>query len=216
MGSMKDFFSNWFGYTRRERRSTFILLNLILIILGLRYVIPAQNISLKEIPVDLREICLDTFPDSGKIKIQVRQRKPKTSWRKQSPVDLNSCDSASLVALPGIGPVLAARIIKYRNILGGFIAVSQLKEVYGLPEETCNIISPLVSADSLSIRKIRINTAEYKDLIRHPYFQRNEVASILKYRELRGEINDIKVMIENNLISEETASRIRKYLDFTK
>jgi competence protein ComEA len=215
MDSIKDFFSNWFGYTRRERRSTFILLNLVLIILGLRYVIPAQNISLKEIPVDLREIRLDTIPDPEKIKIQVRQRKPKTSYRKQSPVDLNSCDSASLIALPGIGPVLSARIIKYRNILGGFIAVSQLKEVYGLPEETYNIINPMVSADSLSIRKIRINTAEYKDLIRHPYFQKNEVAAILKFRELKGELNDIKVMIENNLISEETARRIRKYLDFT-
>ena len=74
----------------------------------------------------------------------------------------------------------------------------------------------MVSADSLSIRKIRINTAEYKDLIRHPYFQRNEVAAILKYRELKGEIKDLKVMTENNLISEETAGRIRKYLDFTK
>jgi DNA uptake protein ComE-like DNA-binding protein len=215
MGSIKDFLSNWFGYTRRERRSTFILLNLVLFILGLRYIIPAQDIYLREIPGDFREIRLDTIPDSGKIKIQFKQRKPKTSLRKHSLVDLNRCDSASLVELPGIGPVLAARIIKYRNILGGFIAVSQLKEVYGLPEETCNIIAPMVSADSLSIRKIRINTAEYKDLIRHPYFQKNEVSAILKYKELKGEINDIKVMTENNLISEETARRIKGYLDFT-
>ncbi len=162
------------------------------------------------------KILLDTVIKTVETKAESEQKQVRSAYIKRKPLDLNSCDSASLVALPGIGPVLSVRIIKYRNILGGFVAVSQLKEVYGLPEETYIIISPLVYADSLSIRKIRINTAEYKDLIRHPYFQRNEVAAILKYRELKGEISDIKVMIENNLISEETASRIRIYLDFTK
>lgn len=214
MGSVKDFFGNWFGYSRRERRSTFILLNLIVIILGLRYIIPAQNISLKEIPVDLGENTMDTVSQTVEVKAALEQKQVRVAYIKRKPLDLNICDSSSLVALPGIGPVLSARIIKYRNILGGFTAVSQLKEVYGLPEETYNIITPMVSADSLSIRKIRINTAEYKDLIRHPYFQRNEVAAILKYRELKGEINDIIVMIENKLISPETARKIRPYLDF--
>ena len=68
MGSFKDFFGNWFGYSRRERRSTFILLNLIVIILGLRFVIPAQNISLKEIPVDLRENTMDTVSHTVEVK----------------------------------------------------------------------------------------------------------------------------------------------------
>lgn len=216
MGSIKDFFEDWFGYSRSERRSTFILLNIIVIILALRYVIPAQNISLNEIPVELLENTMDTVIKTVEIKAESEQKQVRSAYIKRKLLDLSSCDSASLVALPGIGPVLSVRIIKYRNILGGFAAVSQLKEVYGLPEETYIIISPLVSADSLSIRKLRINTAEYKDLIRHPYFQKNEVAAILKYRELKGEISDIKVMIENNLISEETASRIRIYLDFTK
>ena len=48
------------------------------------------------------------------------QEKPK--------LELNSCDSLSLVALPGIGPVLSVRIIKYRNLLGGFAAVEQLRK----------------------------------------------------------------------------------------
>jgi hypothetical protein len=55
MGSVKDFFGNWFGYSRRERRSTFILLIIIMIVLGLMYVIPSQDFALGEIPIDLRK-----------------------------------------------------------------------------------------------------------------------------------------------------------------
>jgi DNA uptake protein ComE-like DNA-binding protein len=214
MGSIKDFFRNWFGYSRRERRSTIILLIIIMILLGLRYIIPAQNISLKEIPVDFRESNIDSTQVVEETEIVSKQKELRTFNRKQSLINLNSCDSAALVVLPGIGPVLSSRIIKYRNLIGGYVSVNQLREVYGLPEETFSMISSRVFADSLSVRKIRINEADYKELIRHPYFKRNEVSAILKYRELKGKITGIGVMTGNNLISQETCKKIRPYLDF--
>jgi DNA uptake protein ComE-like DNA-binding protein len=214
MGSIKDFFGNWFGYSRRERRSTFILLNIIVIILGLRYVIPAQNISLKEIPVDFRENSFDSTPAMVNTETVFQQKELKTYNRKRSLINLNSCDSASLVALPGIGPVLSSRIIKYRNLIGGYVSVNQLREVYGLKEETFVLVSDRLFADSLAIRKIKINEADYREIIRHPYFQKSEVSAILKYRELKGKITGIGEMTENNLISPETCKKIRPYLDF--
>jgi DNA uptake protein ComE-like DNA-binding protein len=214
MGSVKDFFGNWFGYSRRERRSTFILLIIIMIVLGLRYVIPSQDIALEEIPIDLRENNFESSMVTQSSNIAGKQRVIKSSVRRELALDINRCDSVSLMALPGIGPVLSARIIKYRNLIGGYVSVNQLKEVYGLPEETFNLIAPVLMTDSLGIRKIKINKAEYKELIRHPYFKRDEVASILKYRELKGKISDIGEMIENNLISAETGRKIRPYLDF--
>jgi DNA uptake protein ComE-like DNA-binding protein len=116
--------------------------------------------------------------------------------------------------LPGLGPVLSARIIKYRKLIGGFVTVDQLREVYGLPEETFNLVSSRLTVDTLAIRKIRINKAEFNELIRHPYFQRNEVNAILKFRELQGRIKGVNEMVENNLISLETARKIRGYLEF--
>ena len=133
---------------------------------------------------------------------------------KETYLNLNSCDSASLEALPGIGPVLSARIIKYRNLLGGYVRAEQLKEVYGLTEETFDMISPRVFADSLAVRKIRINEADFKVLIRHPYFSKDEVSAILKYRELKGKISGIGDMTENKLISPETARKIRRVSGF--
>ena len=188
MDSFKDFFRNWFGYSRRERRSTFILLNIIVIITGIRYVFPFHAISLKEIPLDLMENTVDSVREPIILQNVRGQEQLKTSYTQRKLLNLNSCDSASLEALPGIGPVLSARIIKYRNLLGGYVSADQLKEVYGLPEETFDMISSRVFTDSLSVRKIRINEADYKELIRHPYFQESEVSAILKYRELKGKI----------------------------
>jgi DNA uptake protein ComE-like DNA-binding protein len=118
------------------------------------------------------------------------------------------------VALPGIGPVLSSRIIKFRKLIGGYVSVNQLREVYGLSEETFNLVSSRLFADSLAIRKIKINKAEYREIIRHPYFQKSEVTAIMKYRELKGKISGIGEMIENNLISSETCRKIKPYLDF--
>jgi DNA uptake protein ComE-like DNA-binding protein len=214
MDPVKDFFGNWFGYSRRERRSTFILLGIIMIVLGLRYVVPSPEIALEEIPIDLREIDIEGTAAMQNGSIAVKQRDIKSLNRKRTLIDLNRCDSISLVALPGIGPVLSARIIKYRNLIGGYVSVNQLKEVYGLPMETFNLIAPDLTVDSLHIRKIEVNKADYRELIRHPYFKRDEVASILKYRELKGPIPDIGAMLDNNLISAETGRKIRPYLEF--
>lgn len=214
MNSFKDFFRNWFGYSRRERRSTFILLNIIVIITGIRYIFPLHEISLKEIPIELKEDMSDSAPRMTGMKAVTVLKQQKTANRKKPLLNINSCDSAALVSLPGIGPVLSSRIIKYRNLIGGFVSVSQLKEVYGLPEETYDLISSKLFADSIAVRKIRINRADYKELIRHPYFERSEVAAILKYRDLKGNITSIGDMIENNLISSETCRKIRAYLEF--
>lgn len=213
MNSVKESVRNWFGYSRRERRSTFILLNMIIIVIGIRYFFPFRGNSIEEFTVGFHE-SIDNVELDQQGKNEGKQIMQKTAKEKRPLLDLNKCDSASLVALPGIGPVLSARILKYRSLIGGFVTVLQLKEVYGLPEETFNLISSRVSTDSLSIRKILINEYDFKQLIRHPYFQKSEVIAIMKYRELNGRISGIEVMIKNNLISPLTAKKIGPYLDF--
>lgn len=218
MNAFRDFFRDWFGYSRRERRSTFILLNIIVVITGIRYFFPLHYLSFIELPVSQEWITTDTSRDGGS--------RDRTSYAPsvQDPVrrsaaririlDLNACDSASLEALPGIGPVLSARIIKYRRLLGGYASVDQLREVYGLPEETFGLISGRLSADSLDVKRIRVNSATFGDLIRHPYFRKEEVPALLKYRELNGRIDGLEELLTNRVISVETAGKIVPYLAF--
>lgn len=213
MNSIKEL-KSWFGYTRRERRSTFILLLIIATILGLRLVLPEENMPVTQIALVISGTSDNSVIISDPQETPVRKEKAANSPVKRKLLDINTCDSAALEALPGIGPVLAVRIIKYRKLIGGFVSVEQLREIYGLPVETFTLISSRLIADSPGIRKININKAEYRDLIRHPYFKKEEVAAILKYKELKGRITGINEMIENKLISEEAAGKIGPYLDF--
>jgi competence protein ComEA len=48
------------------------------------------------------------------------------------PLDLNTATVDQLDALPGVGPVLAARIVAYRTQHGGFRSIDQLREVTGI------------------------------------------------------------------------------------
>jgi len=203
----------WFGYTRRERRSSFILLLLIAAVAGIRFIVPNHNMKVEMLPGVPVEMVLDTIP-GRKLSAGYQTNQRAKTRQTVKALDLNSCDSVSLEALPGIGPVLSARIIKYRKLLGGFASVSQLREVYGLPEETFNRISGMVMADSADVIKININYADYQQLIKLPYFERYEVTAILKYRELQGRLNGIDELVANKLISDETANKVRPYLDF--
>jgi competence protein ComEA len=48
------------------------------------------------------------------------------------PVNLNTATLADLDTLPGVGPVLAQRILQARDAQGGFRAVSDLRQVSGI------------------------------------------------------------------------------------
>ncbi len=111
---------DWFGFTRRERRSSFILLIIIAIIVTVRFIVPVSKMSVEMVNLKIHERSGDEVMQ----KPQATGNQPYTQKAKRKVpvqiIELNSSDSASLETLPGIGPVLSARIIKYRNLLGGF------------------------------------------------------------------------------------------------
>ena len=67
-------------------------------------------------------------------------------------VELNSADTTELKRLHGIGSVLSARIVKYRKKLGHFTSVEQLKNVYGLSEETYQQIEPHIWINDVTLQ----------------------------------------------------------------
>ncbi len=147
------------------------------------------------------------------IQIEIAEESPIDTYKPVLlNVELNSADSTDLLKLNGIGPVFATRILKYRDLLGGFYSTSQLLEVYNFSEETFQEIEISISADTLLIKKIRLNFAEYADLIRHPYFTKKQVEAVLNYRQKNGSFHDILQIKTNDLVDSKTFSRIRPYL----
>ena len=61
-----------------------------------------------------------------------------------TPVDLNAATAAQLDQLPGVGPVLAQRIVDYRTQHGAFRSVDELRQVSGIGEAKFGDVKSLV------------------------------------------------------------------------
>jgi len=62
-----------------------------------------------------------------------------------TPLDLNRASEEELIALPGIGPVLARRILDYREEHGPFGSLEELLAIPGIGEELLESLRPLVT-----------------------------------------------------------------------
>lgn len=127
-------------------------------------------------------------------------------------VELNKAGISDLEKLSGVGPVFAERITKYRKLLGGYYTKKQLLEVYNFPEETYKNIEQVISVDTLQVDKIRINFAEYTDLLSHPYLNKQQVEAVLDFRNKNGAFKNIRQLELHGLIESEIFVKIRPYL----
>ena len=126
-------------------------------------------------------------------------------------IDLNSADSIQLKQLPGIGAVLSKRIVKYRDLLGGFYSINQLKEVYGLREQTIRQIEEKVKVDNTKIRKLDLNFADVNELSRHPYLKKNLAMQIVRFRTKNGSIRDFSILRDSMILNIDEYNRIKPY-----
>ncbi|HKK82345.1 MAG TPA: helix-hairpin-helix domain-containing protein [Prolixibacteraceae bacterium] len=140
--------------------------------------------------------------------IKSRYHKPKAI----NVIDLNTADTTSLKLLHGIGPVFAARICNFRDYLGGFYHVEQLREVYNLSEETYKAVLPYVSVDTNHIKKININFCSVAELKKHPYCDYNQAREVVNYRARHGEYNRISDLSSDSVLSIFDFNRLSPYL----
>jgi len=128
-------------------------------------------------------------------------------------IDIGTADSTELSKLPMVGDYLAYKIYNYRDKLGGFFSIDQLKEVHGLRDSTFIIILPhLVLGDSTNLRKINLNLAGYDELARHPYINSKIANVILAYRKQHGAFGDVKDLQKVALVDAELYRKIAPYL----
>lgn len=132
----------------------------------------------------------------------------------KSLIDIMHADSAEWVTLKGIGPVLAKRIIKYKEALGGFYDIDQIAEVYGLSPETFSQIKAQLLLKGPSVTKIRINEATLDILAKHPYISKKQAQWIVNYREQHGAYKNLENLGEIRLLNQDFFRKIEPYLEF--
>ncbi len=150
------------------------------------------------------------------IQIASKQRhetkKEKPDFQNIPKLELNTTDSFDLQRIPGIGQKTASQIVKYGEILGGYVHINQLREVYVIDSSRFLQISPYLYIEPQHVKKININKATINELSRHPYIDYYLAKSIIIYRQKNGDYTDIKEIKKALHLYEELYQKISPYL----
>ena len=135
----------------------------------------------------------------------------KRAWS-LTPIDINSADSIVLLSLPGIGAKLASRIIHFRDRLGGFYSIDQVKETYGLSDSTFQLIRSALVLGNKPLVRIDINQADAPRLKQHPYFTWPMANALVQYRKEHGPFQKVEDLASVSAILPDQLKRLIPYL----
>ncbi|MBR1626282.1 MAG: helix-hairpin-helix domain-containing protein [Bacteroidales bacterium] len=127
-------------------------------------------------------------------------------------LDLNNCDTLDLQLIRGIGPVFARRIIKYGELLGGYVSVEQLKEVYAMDSSRYEGLKNHLVIGNNNIKKLKINSASVKELAKHPYIDNYLAKEIIVFRNNYGNFTDINQIKAVHLMDDSVFNKIKPYI----
>lgn len=129
--------------------------------------------------------------------------------------DINLAAQEDLIKIYGIGEALSARILKQKEILGGFVSMEQLEDVWGLsPEVIVELNSHFKAVIPSNFKRIAINDASLKELSQFPYFKYSLAKQIITYRSMNGNFNNIEDLSKIKGFPVEKAKIISLYLEF--
>jgi competence protein ComEA len=217
------FFIDYFSFSRSEQRGIIILSAIIICLMAIQILLPGhKTVDPDEFLQFMNEV--DAFVEEvNKIEDSIRSVKvnhaegfrpeertvsraylpePKAE-RQPEIIELNDADSSEMETLPGIGPVFARRIVKYRDLLGGYVNTGQLLEVYGMDT---------IRVDTSLVKRLSLNQASFKQLVRHPYFPYETVKVLMKYRDSHERFDSIGEILLVDGIPEQTFRKIIPYL----
>lgn len=135
------------------------------------------------------------FPDWVNQKNKSNQKSTEyiSSWKDYSTkerltiLDINRATKEDLMKVYGIGDAISDRILKQKEILGGFVSMQQMQDVWGLsPEVIEQLNSHFKVSAKPNLKKININEATIKELAQFPYFKYPLSKNIVAYRSMNG------------------------------
>lgn len=150
----------------------------------------------------------------------VKESFPSDSFVKResyrvTPFNINEVDTVALKKIRGIGSVLSARIVKYRDLLGGFVNTSQYREVYGLKDSIVWALDSLALIDEkFQPERININLVSEWGLSKHPYINKTQARALINYKNQHGDFKSLKELFKVKLLDSATVFRLSPYLNY--
>ncbi|AYA38591.1 helix-hairpin-helix domain-containing protein [Hymenobacter oligotrophus] len=140
-------------------------------------------------------------------------RKP----RNLQPFDLNTADTTQLMQIRGIGRKLSARVVEYRERLGGFISPGQAAEIYSLrdaPDLVDSLRKYTYVAPSYQPAPIDVNNGSFEEISQHPYLGKRLARVVVAYRQQHGPFRTPDDLRKIRILDEATYQKLLPYLRF--
>jgi len=129
--------------------------------------------------------------------------------------DLNLASQEDLMKVRGIGEKLSERIINHKTILGAFVKIEQLNEIYGLSDQVIEELQKYFIIENISqIKKIHVNQLSIKELGVFPYFKYPISKEIVAYRSANGTIKNKEDLAKIPNFPIDKIEIINLYLEF--
>ena len=135
---------------------------------------------------------------------------PRLKLQPGETVDVNTADTSLLKMIPGIASRRAARIVAYRQELGGFVNVEQAMEAIEMPDSVLHYMT----ITPVEVRRINVNRQSVRQLMRHPYLSFYQAKAIFEHRKNKGELKDINDLRQLEGFRPTDIDRLRPYLSF--
>lgn len=142
-------------------------------------------------------------------------RSNSTIQKRDSRLNLNTAGKEDLVAISGIGDVLAGRIIKFRDKLGGFVDLNQVYQVFGLDSVVAQRLLKVsfIQPDFVP-QKLLINLSSEEMLDGHPYCNKKAAKIIVAYRANYGHFKSLNNLASSKAFTDDELQKIGPYLSF--
>src|SRR5690625_218283 len=131
------------------------------------------------------------------------------------PIDINSATKEEWETLRGIGDYRSDRILRFRDALGGFHSIDQVRETYDLPDSVFehNRIYMHINTPH---KNLKLNSIPYDSLHLHPYITKQMAYFIVRHRQNVAPIREMSQLYD--IIDEKDHERLKKfepYVDFS-
>lgn len=130
-------------------------------------------------------------------------------------VDINLADSTAFKKLYGIGSSYSKRLVSFRESLGGYHSVEQVRDMFGMTDSLYfQIKSFLTVSDTVTLKTLSINIATFKQLSSHPYINYELTKEILSAKSRFGKFKKPEHLYRLTLIDSATIQKLLPYLKF--
>ncbi len=138
------------------------------------------------------------------------------SHKRDTILELNTADTAQLQLLRGIGRWTAMQIVRYREQLGGYYSVEQLREIPHIDQQMLDTVLQRFTLDTTRITPLLVNRCAVGTLSHHPYLRFEQARAIYEHRRQHIRLSGLDDLRSLPELTQDDLLRLRPYLSFEK